>query len=147
MRTTWPLVGRDDELQFVDLALAGQDGAGVVLVGPPGVGKTRLAMEAAERARSNGLATASVIATVANSEIPFGAMALLEAIASIPEGDLNGSACGCQSVLAEAAAVAGDPSAEKALASMDSARHPPVLVWCPARPEAVLVRRLSSVTE
>lgn len=36
-----------------------------------------LASDATDRARSNGLATASVIATVATSEIPFGAMAPL----------------------------------------------------------------------
>ncbi len=103
VKTTWPLVGREDELQFVDLALAGHQTGGVVLVGAPGVGKSRLALEATDRARSNGLATASVIATVATSEIPFGAMAPLLNGAVLTQADrFRALTRGC-SALTEAA--------------------------------------------
>lgn len=77
MRIEWPLVGRDDELQFVAQSLAGAPSRGVVLVGPPGVGKTRLAAEAARTAEADGWSTAWVSATAATVEIPFGALAPL----------------------------------------------------------------------
>jgi len=84
MRREWPLVGRDDELQFVVDSLADASARGVVLVGPAGVGKTRLATEAARWAESHGVATAWVSATAASAEIPLGALAPLlgEAISS-----------------------------------------------------------------
>ncbi|WP_164983866.1 AAA family ATPase, partial [Cellulomonas endophytica] len=46
MERLWPLAGRDAELRAI--AAATRPGApGVVLAGPAGVGKTRLAREAA----------------------------------------------------------------------------------------------------
>lgn len=75
MSQTWPFVGRDDELRFVIDALSTGGGRGVVLVGPPGVGKTRLAQEAVRVARADGFAAISIGATPATSEIPLGAMA------------------------------------------------------------------------
>lgn len=51
MALVWPLVGRDEELRFVAAALRPRGGpSGVVLAGAAGVGKTRLAREAAQRA-------------------------------------------------------------------------------------------------
>ena len=44
MKLSWPLVGRVQELIACERAL-GVTGGGVVLVGAPGVGKTRLARE------------------------------------------------------------------------------------------------------
>jgi DNA-binding CsgD family transcriptional regulator len=74
--TAWPLVGRGEELDFVMDAMRGPDGAGVVVAGPPGVGKTRLAREALA-----ALGPSSFIewtaATVASASIPFGALAHL----------------------------------------------------------------------
>ena len=52
-----PFVGRERELAalWARLALAGQGHGGVVLAaGDPGVGKTRLVMELADRARAEG---------------------------------------------------------------------------------------------
>jgi hypothetical protein len=44
---TWPLVARESELDTIRASLASGSGqAGVLIVGPPGVGKTRLAEEA-----------------------------------------------------------------------------------------------------
>jgi hypothetical protein len=40
---TWPLTGRDEELSILVGLIEGRDqGAGVVIAGRPGVGKTRL---------------------------------------------------------------------------------------------------------
>jgi DNA-binding CsgD family transcriptional regulator len=71
---TWPLVGRRDELARI--ADARRSGAGgVLLVGPPGVGKTRLAIEALRQAEAGGAATAHVAATRSAAAIPLGALA------------------------------------------------------------------------
>lgn len=59
-RTT--LVGRADELAVIDSAVAAAaagDGCCLALTGPPGIGKTRLAGEAAERARRRGFLVAA----------------------------------------------------------------------------------------
>jgi ATP-dependent Clp protease ATP-binding subunit ClpA len=49
-----PLVGRADELDRIAGRLREQPSAGFVLVGAPGVGKTRLATEAAKAAADPG---------------------------------------------------------------------------------------------
>jgi DNA-binding CsgD family transcriptional regulator len=73
----WPLVGRAGELHRLhDLVTAG-DSAGVMLAGPAGVGKTRLALECLGLAESAGLVTARVTATRAAASLPFGALAPL----------------------------------------------------------------------
>src|SRR5438477_590704 len=60
----WPLLGREAELRYVAEAIAGGR-PGIVLVGSAGVGKTRLAREAVNRAEEGGSATAWVVATLA----------------------------------------------------------------------------------
>jgi predicted ATPase len=55
-----------------------------VIAGPVGVGKTRLAVEAARAATKKGYATAHVVGTRAASSIPFGAFAPL-----LPEVDVD----------------------------------------------------------
>ncbi len=74
MPTTWPLVGRASGLAAVTAAMD-SDLAGVVLAGPPGVGKTRLATETLELARARGWSSAMVRANRAAASIPFGAFA------------------------------------------------------------------------
>lgn len=76
-RPDWPLVGRARELQALrDLLEEGPPPA-VVLAGPLGVGKTRLAHECLALAGASGMATARAVATHAASRIPFGALAPL----------------------------------------------------------------------
>ena len=72
----WPLLGREAELRYVAEAIAGGR-PGIVLVGSAGVGKTRLAREAVNRAEEGGSATAWVVATQASASIPFGPFAHL----------------------------------------------------------------------
>ncbi|MDX8050486.1 LuxR C-terminal-related transcriptional regulator [Lentzea sp. BCCO 10_0798] len=71
----WPFVGRVRELEDVMSALT--SGNGAALVGPAGVGKTRLTDEVVARLEQTRLAVQRCYATVATSAIPFGAMAAM----------------------------------------------------------------------
>jgi hypothetical protein len=71
----WPLVGRERELQVLRDLLEQGPPAAVVLAGPLGVGKTRLAHECLAMAAASGMATERTVATHAASHIPFGALA------------------------------------------------------------------------
>lgn len=77
MTVTWPLIGRERALDLVRGELRRTDIAGLVLVGPPGVGKTRLAKECLSVGEAAGFATALAVASRAASEIPLGALAPL----------------------------------------------------------------------
>jgi DNA-binding CsgD family transcriptional regulator len=70
----WPLVGRGDALLDIGTALGA---GGVVLSGALGVGRTRLAREAASRARAAGYTVEWVAATRAAASVPFGAVSHL----------------------------------------------------------------------
>ncbi|WP_217921548.1 LuxR C-terminal-related transcriptional regulator [Miltoncostaea oceani] len=89
--TPWPITGRQDELGIIAAALTRASG-GVIVSGPAGVGKTRLAAEAARIARSRGLVVGWVRATASSRAIPLGAVAaLLDASETAGEGvDLLG---------------------------------------------------------
>ena len=77
MRRDWPFVGRTHELEAVNQVLARGDRSGIVLVGPPGVGKTRLADECLAIAERSGFATILVRATRSAAAVPLGAFAHL----------------------------------------------------------------------
>jgi ATP/maltotriose-dependent transcriptional regulator MalT len=68
------LTGRDTELAELRRALSGSgDYAGVVIAGPAGVGKTRLARELMTRATASGTCTNWVVGTASARPIPLGA--------------------------------------------------------------------------
>ncbi len=71
----WPLVGRDDELAL-SIDAVHRSGA-VVITGPPGVGKTRLAHAVLDAAEAAGDRTEWAAATVAGATVPLGAFAHL----------------------------------------------------------------------
>jgi hypothetical protein len=73
----WPFVGRTAELPAAVRALTTPDRRGAALIGPPGMGKSRLAAEVVERLRRSGHTIARVYATAATADIPFGALATL----------------------------------------------------------------------
>jgi len=71
------------------------DGGAVVIAGPPGVGKSRLARECARVAEANAFASAHAIATRAAATIPLGAFAALlprESLDAGPGVDMVGRA-------------------------------------------------------
>ncbi|MGI5286212.1 LuxR C-terminal-related transcriptional regulator [Nonomuraea polychroma] len=73
-RNRWPLVGRAAALRTVTEAAAQADVGGVVIVGPPGVGRTRLAKEAVARLAAAGHPTAWATGTRAAGAIPLGSL-------------------------------------------------------------------------
>ena len=77
MEGEWPLVGRTAEVERIDTLLGGPHAGGVVLAGPSGVGKTRLAVECLRRAAERQFTPLRVAATQAASTLPFGAFAPL----------------------------------------------------------------------
>ncbi|MGH9281809.1 MAG: AAA family ATPase [Acidimicrobiales bacterium] len=81
----WPFVGRGGELRELRTLVTHDDGRGVVVAGPAGVGKTRLALECLHLAEHAALATARVTGSRAASGIPFGALAPL--LPAVHHGD------------------------------------------------------------
>jgi tetratricopeptide (TPR) repeat protein len=90
----WPLIGRERELEVVANALAtlsdtratGARAAGVLLAGPAGVGKTRLAGDFLAAAAGRGYPSARVFANRSARELPLGAFApLLPPWQELPE--------------------------------------------------------------
>jgi DNA-binding CsgD family transcriptional regulator len=73
----WPLVGREAELAAVDRLLSDPSAGGVVIAGAAGVGKTRLAVEAARLAERRGRAVEWARATESAASMPLGAFAAL----------------------------------------------------------------------
>jgi DNA-binding CsgD family transcriptional regulator len=71
------LIGRGEELAAVEQSLISGGSRAVVLAGVPGVGKTRLAMEALGLCEARGFVVRWAAATQAASSIPFGAVAHL----------------------------------------------------------------------
>src|SRR5580692_6048455 len=71
----FPLVGRGLELDRIVSVVTGPGPCAFVLAGTAGVGKSRLAAEAARAAARLGHATAHVIATRSAASIPFGPFA------------------------------------------------------------------------
>jgi DNA-binding CsgD family transcriptional regulator len=71
----WPLTGRDEEFAVISELVAGPEYRGVVLAGRAGVGKSRLAREAASAAANAGWAVRHVAATASGRSVPLGAFA------------------------------------------------------------------------
>jgi DNA-binding NarL/FixJ family response regulator len=74
---SWTLMGRDSELQFIAERMTGLEPRSVVVAGPAGVGKTRLAREALAAAKRSGRSTRWAAGTSAAAGIPLGAVAHL----------------------------------------------------------------------
>jgi DNA-binding CsgD family transcriptional regulator len=77
MTAPWPLTGRTAQLEELGRHYRDPGRAGVVLHGPAGVGKTRLAEEALRLAQRGGRAVERAVGHPATQEIPLGALAHL----------------------------------------------------------------------
>ncbi len=80
------LVGRTAELARIDGVLAARSFRGIALVGPAGVGKSRLADETRARGEAMGMATVIAAATPVSASITLGALAhLLPAVSTFTD--------------------------------------------------------------
>lgn len=73
MRLTWPLIGRTQEMRTIETALADREVCGVLIRGPEGAGKSRIAREALTAAASRGCETRWTAGTSSAQAIPLGA--------------------------------------------------------------------------
>jgi len=102
MGFTWPLVGRDDELERLGEAMDAH-APGIVLAGPPGVGKTRLATESVALASARGWRHSIVRANRSAATIPFGAFApLLPTLEGVAEGQADALRMAAEAIVASA---------------------------------------------
>ena len=96
MGVSWPLVGRQRELE---LATAHCRAGGVLLCGPSGVGKTRLASEVV--ASMAPVRSVHVRATGASSGMPLGAFAQVLAASGAVTGDASGLGSAARQLIGE----------------------------------------------
>ena len=75
MRFRWPLAGRVEELRIVEAAMSDPHLSGILISGPAGVGKSRIAREALDVAASHGCETRLVVGTSSAKSLPLGAFA------------------------------------------------------------------------
>jgi DNA-binding CsgD family transcriptional regulator len=118
----WPLVGREGALRLARAALA--QGSGLVVTGPLGVGRSRLAAEVLAEAEAGGAPVVRLAVTRAAATIPFGAAAPLLAPADdVATGDPTGAAGGDTEgiVLAAHRAVAARAGDRPLLVGVDDA--------------------------
>jgi DNA-binding NarL/FixJ family response regulator len=73
----WPLIGRSEEYAAIEEALAPETGHSLVIAGPAGVGRSRLAREALRVAETEHRPTRWVVATAAAAQVPLAALAHL----------------------------------------------------------------------
>lgn len=93
---TWPFLARAAELDvLIDVVRSGIDDAdtpsGAVVVGPAGIGKTRLAAEAAEWAQKQGIIVSRMAGTWATHQRPYGAIAHLMPEVHLGDHDDSGA--------------------------------------------------------
>ena len=100
-----PLVGRTPELAALAAVLDLPEGRGVLITGPIGVGKTRLANEVMSRRAAAGTVVLRIIATAATADIPLGALAAI-APHGVRAGDRRDAVV--DRVVADLAQAAGD---------------------------------------
>jgi DNA-binding CsgD family transcriptional regulator len=71
----WPLIGRAEELRVITDAITSPGYGGAAIIGPAGVGKSRLAREAGAAAVAQGWALRTVVGTASARNVPMGAFA------------------------------------------------------------------------
>ncbi|MGW7020103.1 LuxR C-terminal-related transcriptional regulator [Streptomyces decoyicus] len=73
-RHRWPFAGRSEELAAFETYLGGGTVSALLVHGPAGVGKSRLAEECLRHAERRGYRTERVVATTADAALPLGTL-------------------------------------------------------------------------
>ena len=73
MRLSWPLIGRAGEMRTIEAVISASAVSGILVCGPAGVGKSRIAREALSAAASQGCETRWTVGTSSARAIPLGA--------------------------------------------------------------------------
>ncbi|MEO3758129.1 LuxR C-terminal-related transcriptional regulator [Mycobacterium sp. B14F4] len=73
MGSSWPLIGRTEELRRIEAAITAPEVSGVLIFGAEGVGKSRVVREALSAAASRGYETRWTAGTSSAHAIPLGA--------------------------------------------------------------------------
>ncbi|MFC4692627.1 helix-turn-helix transcriptional regulator [Geodermatophilus arenarius] len=107
-------MGREAELRTMNAALTARPERSLVITGPPGVGRSRLAREALTAAAQRGHPTAWAVATGAAALVPLGALAHL--LPAVDDG-----ATGLALLQRATAAIAGDGTGPTPVLAVDDA--------------------------
>lgn len=75
MRHSWPLTGRSEEMHLIEATISDPDVAGIIVSGPAGVGKSRIAREAMSAAAAQGYEARWTVSSSSARELPLGAFA------------------------------------------------------------------------
>jgi replication-associated recombination protein RarA len=73
VRLSWPLIGRTREMRAVEAVISTSTVSGILVCGPAGVGKSRIAREALSTAAAQGWETRWTVGTSSAREIPLAA--------------------------------------------------------------------------
>jgi DNA-binding CsgD family transcriptional regulator len=73
VRLSWPLIGRTGEMRTIEAAISASAVSGILVCGPAGAGKSRIAREALSAAASQGSETRWTVGTSSAQAIPLGA--------------------------------------------------------------------------
>ncbi|WP_324609886.1 hypothetical protein [Mycolicibacterium elephantis] len=73
MELSWPLVGRTKQMLAIEAAISAPEVSGVLICGPEGAGKSRIAREALSAAASHGYETRWTGGAASARAIPLGA--------------------------------------------------------------------------
>ena len=73
MRLSWPLIGRAGEMRAIEAAISASAVSGILVCGPAGVGKSRIAREALSAATSQGCEARWTAGSASARAIPLGA--------------------------------------------------------------------------
>lgn len=89
MVARWPLTARSTQLDLLGSLYRSETSGGAVLVGPAGVGKTRLAEELLALAAAAGRSTARAVGHPVTRQIPLGALAHLLPYSVVTDGNFE----------------------------------------------------------